>query len=90
MYRHSCRCSCSLLTLLSNLGNLNRTALVLEIAKLAENLRAAASAAVPVRKSADRRRPKPFTGEGDQDQAGAVRRFTNALSLYLELSEVCF
>ena len=63
---------------------------MLEIAKLAEKRknRAAASAAVPARKSADPRRPKPFTGEGDQDQAGAVRRFTNALSLYLELSEV--
>jgi len=37
-------------------------------------------------KSAEPRRPKPFTGEGDQDQAGAVRRFCNALSLFFELS----
>ena len=68
----------------------NHTALMLEIAKLAakRKKRAAASAAVPARKSADPRRPKPFTGEGDQDQAGAVRRLTNALSLNLELSEV--
>jgi len=39
-------------------------------------------------KSADPRRPKPFTGEGDQDQAGAVRRFCNALSLFFELSNI--
>ena len=39
-----------------------------------------------VHKSAEPRRPKPFTGEGDQDQAGAVRRFCNALSLFFELS----
>jgi len=37
-------------------------------------------------KSDEPRRPKPFTGEGDQDQAGAVRRFCNALSLFFELS----
>ena len=69
----------------------NCIALVLEIAKLAakRKKRAAAFAAVPARKPADPRRPKSFTGEGDQDQAGAVRRFTNALSLYLGLlSEV--
>ncbi len=39
-------------------------------------------------KSVDPRRPKPFTGEGDQDQAAAVRRFCNNVSLFLELSEV--
>ena len=39
-----------------------------------------------VHKSAEPRCPKPFTGEGDQDQAGAVRRFCNALSLFFELS----
>ena len=37
-------------------------------------------------KSADPRRPKPFTGEGDQDQAGAVCRLCNALFLFFELS----
>ncbi|DBA88615.1 TPA: hypothetical protein ACH3X1_004262 [Trebouxia sp. C0004] len=37
-------------------------------------------------KSADPRRPKPCTGEGDQ--AGAVRRFCNALSLFFELSNM--
>ena len=63
--------------------------LCLKLPSLLQSIkRAAASAAVPARKAADPRRPKPFTGEGDQDQAGAVRRLTNALSLNLELSEV--
>ena len=44
------------------------------------------SSAPVVGESAEPRRPKPFTGEGDQDQAGAVRRFCNALSLFFELS----
>ena len=39
-------------------------------------------------KSAEPWRPKPFTGEGDQDQAGAVRRFCNALSFFFELSTI--
>ena len=68
----------------------NRTALMLEIAKLAAKRkeRAAAPAAVPAHGSADPRRFKPFTGEGNQNRAGAVRSFTNALSLYLELSKI--
>ncbi len=40
-------------------------------------------------KSAEPRHLKPFTGEGDQDQAdqdGAVRRFCNALFLFFGLS----
>ena len=45
------------------------------------------SSAPVVDKSAESRRPKPFTGEGDQDQADAVRRFCNALSLLFELSK---
>ena len=44
------------------------------------------SSAPVVDKSAEPRRLKPFTGEGDQDQAGAVRRFCNVLSLFFELS----
>ena len=44
------------------------------------------SSAPVVDKSAEPRRLKPFTGEGDQDQAGAVFRFCNALSLFFELS----
>ncbi|DBB16672.1 TPA: hypothetical protein ACH3X3_014920 [Trebouxia sp. C0006] len=44
------------------------------------------SSAPVVGKSAELRRPKPLTREGDQDQAGAVRRFCNALSLFFELS----
>ena len=39
-------------------------------------------------KPPDPRRPKPFTGEGDQDQAGVVRRDINNLDLYLKLSNV--
>ncbi|DBA83896.1 TPA: hypothetical protein ACH3X1_006402 [Trebouxia sp. C0004] len=38
--------------------------------------------------SAEPRHPKPFTGEDEQDQAGAVRRFCNTLSLLFELSNM--
>ncbi len=44
------------------------------------------SSAPVANESAEPRRPKPLTGEGDQDQAGAARRFCNALSLFFELS----
>ncbi len=33
-------------------------------------------------------RPKPFHGDGDQDKAGAARRFIMAIELYFELSSV--
>ena len=34
------------------------------------------------------RRPKPFTGEGVQNSAGAVRRFTESLALFFALSNI--
>lgn len=39
-------------------------------------------------KAAEPRRPKPFNGEGEQDSAGGVRRFVDALSLFFELSKL--
>ena len=49
--------------------------LCLRLPSLLRIARAAASAAVPARESADLCHPEPFAGEGDQDHAGAVRRF---------------
>ena len=39
-------------------------------------------------KAAEPRRPKSFNGEGEQDSAGGVRRFVDALSLFFELSKL--
>ena len=39
-------------------------------------------------KPAEPRRPTPFSGEGKQGQAGAVRRFTNGLDVYFKLANV--
>lgn len=39
-------------------------------------------------KAAEPRRPKPFNGEGEQDSAGGVRRFVDALSLFFQLSNL--
>ena len=39
-------------------------------------------------KSAEPRRLKSFSGEGSQDQAGAVCRFTNSLDIYINLANV--
>ena len=39
-------------------------------------------------KSAEPRHPKPLTGEGSQDQAGVVCRFTNSLNVYFSLAIV--
>lgn len=43
----------------------------------------AKKASAPV-KAAASRRPKPFNGEAEQDSAGGVRRFVDALSLFPE------
>ena len=39
-------------------------------------------------KPADPRRPKPFSGEGSQDQAGEVRRFTHAMSVFFDVAHI--
>ena len=44
-------------------------------------------ASVP-RSGKDLRRPKPFHGDGDQDQTGAVRRFCRSMELYFGISGV--
>ena len=54
--------------------------LAYQLAKLVGKRPASASS------KSDPRRPKPFTGEGDQDSAGSIRRFTSALALFFELS----
>ena len=42
----------------------------------------------PLPKTAEPRRPKTFSGEGAQDQAGEVRRFANQMSLYFDLADI--
>ena len=60
-------------------------ALSVKLARLAQKTSSSASGSG---KSADPRRPKPFSGEGDQAKAGAVHRFINALSLFFRLSNI--
>ena len=64
-------------------------ALAAKVASLASQRAKATSASVSAPPSKhDVRRPKPFNGEGEQDSAGAVRRFTDALELFFNLSGV--
>ena len=64
-------------------------ALSVKLARLAaKRAKKTSSSASGSGKPADPRRPKPFSGEGDQAKAGAVRRFINALSLFFRLSNI--